>query len=174
MQYDPGLRFQGLHRIWGQIVRNMKKNYTQLISGILIGLVLGFLLGRQFIAKPAQSGNGPTSPAVQDNRQKQDPAIQNGNDNNGSAEIPQKVYKVLQYIRANHHSPDGYEGGRVFSNREKIVPLEDDRGNPIRYQEWDVNPKIQGENRGAERILTGSDGRAWYTNDHYQSFKEIK
>ena len=68
----------------------------------------------------------------------------------------------------------GYVGGRVFSNREKIVPQYDDKGNPIDYQEWDVNPKIEGQNRGTERILTGSDGRAWYTNDHYKSFKEIK
>ena len=91
-----------------------------------------------------------------------------------NTEIPQKVYEVLKYIRANHRAMDGYVGGRVFTNREKIVPQEDGNGNPITYQEWDVNPKIQGQNRGTERILTGSDGRAWYTNDHYQSFKEIK
>jgi len=28
-------------------------------------------------------------------------------------------------------------------------------------------------NRGAERIVTGSDGRAWYTGDHYQHFTEM-
>ena len=81
---------------------------------------------------------------------------------------------MLAYIRANHHAMDGYVGGRVFTNYEKVVPTQDNNGNAINYQEWDVNPHIQGVNRGTERILTGSDGRAWYTNDHYKTFQEIK
>ena len=31
------------------------------------------------------------------------------------------------------------------------LPRRDKRGKSIKYQEWDVNPKIQGKNRGAER-----------------------
>ncbi|MFS8081974.1 MAG: ribonuclease domain-containing protein, partial [Ginsengibacter sp.] len=123
---------------------------------------------------PGTNATSP-SPASASPSQKDNAGINNpsgGNENNSG--IPQKVYEVLKYIRANHQAMDGYVGGRVFTNREKIVPQEDGNGNPITYQEWDVNPKIQGQNRGAERILTGSDGRAWYTDDHYQSFKEIK
>ena len=69
---------------------------------------------------------------------------------------------------------DGYVGGRNFQNRERQLDIKDATGKKIKYQEWDVNPKIQGKNRGTERIITGSDNRAWYTNDHYQSFVEIK
>jgi len=29
-------------------------------------------------------------------------------------------------------------------------------------------------NRGPERIVTGSDGRAYYTSDHYTTFTEMK
>ena len=149
----------------------MQKNYTQLITGIIIGLVLGLLIGKQvFVTSPASS----TSPSPVSPTQKESPANNNPNDNSSNTGIPQKVYDVLKYIRANHRAMDGYVGGRVFTNREKIVPQTDDNGNPIDYQEWDVNPKVQGQNRGTERILTGSDGRAWYTNDHYQTFKEIK
>ena len=54
------------------------------------------------------------------------------------------------------------------------LPAQDINRNNIQYQEWDVNPKVEGQNRGTERIITGSDGRAWYTEDHYQSFTEIK
>jgi guanyl-specific ribonuclease Sa len=34
--------------------------------------------------------------------------------------------------------------------------------------------KAEGRNRGAERLVTGSDGRAWYTGDHYRTFTEVK
>lgn len=152
----------------------MKKNYTQLILGIIIGLLIGVLIGEKISDKNhSQIVINPTA------SQRIPPAEENAgtaalNESDNSPGIPQKVYDVLKYIRANHHAMPGYVGGRVFSNREKIVPQFDDKGNPIDYQEWDVNPKIEGQNRGTERILTGSDGRAWYTDDHYKSFKEIK
>ena len=153
----------------------MQRNYTQLILGIIIGLIIGLLIGKQFFANQQVPGTNvtSTSPANSSHSQNDNTGINNSLDNN-NAGIPQKVYEVLKYIRANHHAMNRYVGGRVFTNRENIVPQMDGKGNPITYQEWDVNPKIQGQNRGTERILTGSDGRAWYTDDHYQSFKEIK
>lgn len=155
----------------------MQRNYTQLFLGIIIGLVIGLLIGKQlFKTNPTPNANVTyTPPATATPSQNDNAAASNSSgDSQNNSGIPQKVYDVLKYIRANNHAMDGYVGGRVFSNREKIVPQVDGNGNPITYQEWDVNPKVQGQNRGTERILTGSDGRAWYTDDHYQSFKEIK
>ena len=43
----------------------------------------------------------------------------------------------------------------------------------IRYSEWDVHPKVQGQNRGPERLITGSDHSAYYTRDHYKTFLKI-
>ena len=37
-------------------------------------------------------------------------------------------------------------------------------------QEWDVHPWVRGVNRGAERLITGSDGGAYFTADHYRTF----
>ena len=88
--------------------------------------------------------------------------------------IPPKVFKVLEYIKKNGEAMDGYVGGRNFQNRERRLDIKDASGRKIQYQEWDVNPKKQGKNRGTERIITGSDNRAWYTKDHYQTFVEIK
>ncbi len=149
------------------------QKYIQLIIGIIIGLVLGLLIGKQVFVSPPQNN----SPATVTTHSPASPEVATGKNlqqKDSGTVIPQKVYDVLKYIRANHHAMPGYVGGRVFTNREKIVPVTDAQGNPIQYQEWDVNPKIQGQNRGAERILTGSDGRAWYTSDHYQTFTEIK
>lgn len=91
-----------------------------------------------------------------------------------NAQIPKKVYTVLNYIRQNGTAPAGYVGGRTFQNRERKLPLRDAKNKKIDYQEWDVNPQVRGQNRGAERLVTGSDTRAWYTKDHYQSFVEVK
>ena len=152
----------------------MNRNYSQLFLGIIIGLLIGIFIGKQLSPKSQLQNSENTTNNSANPTHNENAGTATLNENDNSSGIPQKVYDVLKYIRANHHAMPGYVGGRVFSNREKIVPQYDDKGNPIDYQEWDVNPKIQGQNRGTERILTGSDGRAWYTNDHYQSFKEIK
>ena len=93
-------------------------------------------------------------------------------ENNSS--FPQKVYETLSYIRQNNHAPEGFVGGRHFGNFEHQLPERDATGNSIDYKEYDVNPNVQGKNRGAQRLVIGDDGRAWYTNNHYKSFTEIK
>jgi ribonuclease T1 len=98
----------------------------------------------------------------------------NTNPSNSTSTIPAKALKVLQYIRVHHEAPDGYVGGRNFQNREGHLAKKDASGKKISYQEWDVNPKKNGVNRGTERLITGSDNRAWYTNDHYATFQEVK
>jgi hypothetical protein len=39
---------------------------------------------------------------------------------------------------------------------------------------WDVNPRMPNQDRDAERIVTGSDGSAWFTTDHYRTFHRIR
>ena len=92
---------------------------------------------------------------------------------NKQSKIPQKVYEVLKYVKENNTAPEGYVGGRKFGNYEKLLPQKDENGRRINYQEWDVNPKQKGRNRGAERLVTGSDGRAYYTKNHYKSFQLV-
>jgi len=83
---------------------------------------------------------------------------------------PSCVLEVLRYVRSNGTAPDGYVGGREFQNREKRLPAKTPGGERIRYSEWDVHPKVKGQNRGPERLVTGSDRSAWYTADHYKTF----
>ncbi len=89
-------------------------------------------------------------------------------------EIPQKVYTVLQYVTTHHKPMQGYVGGKEFKNRERLLPQKTSEHKTIYYQEWDVNPKISGQNRGVERLVTGNDNSAWFTANHYQSFTKIK
>lgn len=78
---------------------------------------------------------------------------------------PQKVYDLLQRLEEQDGSPlPGYVGGREFQNRERRLP----RG---RYREYDVNPKMRGRGRDAERIVIEQrTGKAYYTEDHYRTF----
>lgn len=58
-------------------------------------------------------------------------------------------------------------GGDFFGNYEEKLPV----GKGISYREADCN-YVSGP-RGAERIVYSSDGRVWYTGDHYQTFQEL-
>jgi ribonuclease T1 len=101
-------------------------------------------------------------------------ADESQNPTRSNAQIPTYVLDVLRFVRENGRAPEGYVGGREFQNREKRLPAKSPDGQRLRYSEWDVRPKIEGQNRGAERLVTGSDHSAWYTKDHYKSFLKIE
>lgn len=78
---------------------------------------------------------------------------------------PEKAYDLLTQLEKRGGRPlPGYVGGRDFQNRERRLP-------PGRYREYDVNPKIRGRGRDAERIVIEQrTGKAYYTGDHYRTF----
>lgn len=94
--------------------------------------------------------------------------------NLATQEIPQQAIKVLKFVRENGRPLNGYVGGKKFGNYEGLLPKKNQYNQNIHYREWDIYPKIEGKNRGAERLVTGSDKKAYYTKNHYQSFVEIK
>ena len=84
--------------------------------------------------------------------------------------IPTKAKAVLEEVLKHGKPPKGYVGGRVFQNREGRLPVGG------KYREYDVDPRpLPGGSRNAERIVVDeTTGRAWYTDDHYGTFIEIK
>lgn len=92
--------------------------------------------------------------------------------------IPRRVSGLLNFIDQHDRAPEGYEGGRNFLNLardgEQALPRADASGTAVQYREWDVNPRVPGRNRGGERLITGSDGSAFYTSDHYRTFVRIR
>ena len=94
------------------------------------------------------------------------------------AGVPAKVKTVLQYIDEHGKAPPRYVGGRVFTNdgraNEEVLPRQDADGFAVEYHEWDVNPRVPGKNRGTERLITGSDGSAYFTSNHYKTFIKIR
>lgn len=80
----------------------------------------------------------------------------------------QKAKDLLEAIQQHEGKAlPGYIGGRMFQNRERRLP-------PGRYREYDVNPRIRGRSRDAERIVIEQDtGRAYYTGNHYRTFTQL-
>ena len=126
---------------------------------LLLSVFIAFLACRE-TPKYQQSATNDLASSVSQRKDSQ----------NGS--VPEKVYEVLRYVKANGQAMNGYVGGRRFGNYEKRLPMKED-GRKIQYQEWDVNPKRQGKNRGVQRLITGSNGKAYYTEDHYDTFVEV-
>jgi len=88
--------------------------------------------------------------------------------------VPDYARSTLTTIRQTGRAPAGYRGGTRFFDDGRdggaTLPRVAADGSPIRYQEWDVHPWVRGVNRGAERLITGTDGSAYFTPDHYRTF----
>lgn len=82
-------------------------------------------------------------------------------------QLPREARDTLRLIERGGPFPYDKDGA-VFQNREGILPGRQ-RGY---YHEYTVI--TPGENdRGARRIVAGSRGELYYTDDHYDSFKRI-
>lgn len=95
-----------------------------------------------------------------------------------AAGVPDRAYQTLALIDAGRWpgaaNAPGTHGGDPWMNRGGSLPRTTAAGKAITYQEWDVNPKKPGQTRDAERIITGSDGSAYYTGDHYKTFTKMR
>ncbi|MBF0778978.1 ribonuclease domain-containing protein, partial [Streptococcus cuniculi] len=58
----------------------------------------------------------------------------------------------------------GTKAGGQFKNDKNYLPNFDNSGNKITYKEYDINSKIAGDSRDAERFVRGSDGSVYYTD----------
>jgi hypothetical protein len=65
---------------------------------------------------------------------------------------------------------DEHAGGKPFEGN-----MRDGHKLPLSatYQEWDLNPCTQGQGRDGLRVVTSSDGKYYYTSNHYTDFTEF-
>ncbi|WP_329276683.1 ribonuclease domain-containing protein [Streptomyces sp. NBC_00691] len=84
-----------------------------------------------------------------------------------AADLPPEARKTLGLIARGGPYPYAKDGA-VFGNFERLLPREQ-RGY---YREYTV--RTPGErDRGARRIVTGRGGEIYWTDDHYESFREV-
>lgn len=152
----------------------MENNKTKFWIGLTIAFILGWGISYFYHTKSVTIEDkrivSSESNSVRTNSAKE---VLNAVDNSTS-QFPDYALETLEYIREHKEAPAGYVGGRVFQNREGLLPKLDVKGVKINYQEWDVHAKEQGQNRGTERLVTSSLGDAYFTSDHYRSFQKIQ
>ena len=118
------------------------------------------------------SGNGPAN-GVGNSGTSGNIGGSGGGNQGGGATIPQHAWDMLSYLKSHNWTPpNGYKGGKSFANdgRDGGQHLPECYGP---FYEYDVWPKVAGQDRGTERIVRGN-GAVWYTNDHYKTFFQME
>jgi YD repeat-containing protein len=79
--------------------------------------------------------------------------------------VPEKAFRIANFVEKHAVPPAGYEGGGKFENRNGELPAGG------QYKEYDVNASVAGKarkGRGTERLVRDSKTGAWYyTDSHY-------
>lgn len=83
-------------------------------------------------------------------------------------ELPREARDTLVLIKQGGPFPYRRDGV-VFGNRERRLPS---RPNGY-YREYTV-PTPGARDRGARRIIAGTRGEYYYTDDHYNTFRRIR
>jgi guanyl-specific ribonuclease Sa len=88
------------------------------------------------------------------------------------------AWRVVDRVDSHNSPLPGYKGKRSFENSGKdgssVLPRTGRNGGPVDYHEWDVAAKVKGVDRGGRRVVTGSDGSAYFTTDHYRTFTQMR
>lgn len=93
---------------------------------------------------------------------------ESGLDTIAESKLPKEAKATLALIRAG--GPYKYDqDDKTFSNREGILPTQ----RKGYYREYTVETPGSGD-RGARRIIGGREGDRYWTDDHYDSFRQIQ
>jgi ribonuclease T1 len=85
----------------------------------------------------------------------------------GLADLPPEARATVELIQQGGPFPYRKDGV-TFGNRERLLP----QARHGYYREYTVSTPGS-RDRGARRIVTGSNGELYYTDDHYRSFRRI-
>ncbi|MGW6446719.1 ribonuclease domain-containing protein [Lentzea sp. NPDC055074] len=130
----------------------------------LVGLVALVVVGWFFKDTSSTSETPPASIAPSAS-QLAVPGGKSGLDVQALSKLPAEAAKTWKLIEAKGPFPYPRNDGVTFQNREKRLPAKDSGY----YKEYTV-PTPGSPDRGARRIVTGSEKEVFYTGDHYSSF----
>jgi ribonuclease T1 len=83
-------------------------------------------------------------------------------------QLPSEAQQTLMLIKQGGPFPYKRDGV-VFSNRERRLP-----SRPSGYYREYTVPTPGARDRGARRIVAGTEGEYYYTDDHYNTFRRIR
>jgi ribonuclease T1 len=122
----------------------------------LVGLVLLVVL--VWLIRDLSGGSATSSGA-------QVPGTSSGLTESALSALPVQAGQTYRLIEAGGPFPYPHNDGVVFGNREHRLPAE----RSGYYHEYTV-PTPGSRDRGARRLITGTDHELYYTGNHYVSF----
>ncbi|MET9626203.1 ribonuclease domain-containing protein [Lentzea sp. NPDC006480] len=132
----------------------------------LVGLIALVVIG--WFVKDNTSGPAPevTKPVVTSAAQGEKvPGANSGLDIEALSKLPSEAAKTWKLIESKGPFPYPRNDGVTFENREKRLPAQKSGY----YKEYTV-PTPGSPDRGARRLITGSEKEVFYTGDHYSTF----
>jgi ribonuclease T1 len=87
----------------------------------------------------------------------------------GLSDLPPEAARTIELIEAGGPFPEPERDGGVFGNREELLPDQ-----PFGYYREYTVPTPGSYDRGARRIVAGSPGEYYWTDDHYSSFSRVE
>lgn len=140
--------------------------------GIALALILAVLIAvgcTPASSAPESSSPAPTSGALAPTGSAPRTAARRHSDlpTVPVAELPRQARETIALIDAGGPFPFDRDG-ITFQNRESLLP----RKPKGYYREYTVITPGSSD-RGARRIIAGKGGELYYTDDHYDSFREV-
>ena len=136
---------------------------------LLLTLALGSCAARSPVA-PVDSGAGapPTSTRTPLRKATATPTVaQSGLPTIKVERLPTQARETIELIQRGGPFPYRQDGA-VFQNRERLLP-----GKPNGYYHEYTVETPGSPDRGARRIIAGGQGELYYTDDHYDSFRQV-
>ncbi len=132
----------------------------------LVGLLALVVIGWFVKDNSAEPSPGTTKPVVTSAAQGETvPGSNSGLEIEALSKLPAEAAQTWKLIEAKGPFPHPRNDGVTFQNREKRLPAK----NSGYYKEYTV-PTPGSADRGARRLVTGSEKEVFYTGDHYSSF----
>ncbi|WP_199442315.1 ribonuclease domain-containing protein [Umezawaea beigongshangensis] len=132
----------------------------------LVGLIVLVVVGWFARDVGGQTAPPPTgAPAASSPAERAVPGASSGLPVRPMSELPEQVAQTWELIERGGPFPHPGHDGAPFQNREEILPVTS-RGH---YAEFTV-PTPGSPDRGARRLVIGSEDEVYYTADHYDSF----
>ncbi|CRK55523.1 Guanyl-specific ribonuclease Sa [Alloactinosynnema sp. L-07] len=134
-----------------------RKRITAALVGLVVLVLVGWLV-RELGSGTAAPGPAPVSGTAV-------PGAASGLSVRPLSELPAEAAATWRLIQRGGPFPYPRNDGTTFQNREKLLPAKSSGY----YREYTV-PTPGSPDRGARRLISGSEKELYYTADHYGSF----
>ncbi|WP_434448803.1 ribonuclease domain-containing protein [Lentzea sp. E54] len=135
------------------------RRLTVALVGLIALVVVGWFVKDTTSSETPPASNQPSASRLAV------PGSSSGLDVEALSSLPAEAGATWKLIEANGPFPYPRNDGVTFQNREKRLPAKDSGY----YKEYTV-PTPGSKDRGARRIVTGSEKEVFYTGDHYSTF----